>query len=241
MWLLYVVLFVASWFVLRFFKQHKHQSIDAQLHDEKLFEEPPPREDCPICLLPLPLNAAEIQFKTCCGKLICYGCIYAMCVEAMRKGKKEEEVEMCPYCRKRASTSDEERVKGINKLMEKGNGNAFYNLSGFYAQGINGMQQDMSKANELLLKAGVFGCAEAYCKLGNSYHIGQGVEIDKKKAKHYWELAAMKEDVSARNNLGLLEGKAGNHHRAMKHFILEQNQATSFLWIQLSRGLRKGL
>ena len=25
----------------------------AELHDEKLFKQPPPKEDCPICMLPL--------------------------------------------------------------------------------------------------------------------------------------------------------------------------------------------
>ena len=43
--------------------------------------------------------------------------------------------------------------------------------------------------------------------------------MDKKKAKHYWELAAMNGDVKARYTLGILEGRARNKHRAMKHFI----------------------
>ena len=46
------------------------------------------------------------------------------------------------------------------------------------------------------------------------------MEIDKKKAKHYWELAAMGGDVHARNNLGALEGRAGNWELAIKHFLI---------------------
>ena len=34
------------------------------------------------------------------------------------------------------------------------------------------------------------------------YQFGKGVEVDMKKADHYWELAAIKGDVYARNNLG---------------------------------------
>ena len=75
-------------------------------------------------------------------------------------------------------------------------------------------------ANELLRKAGELGCAGAYFNLGNSYSVGNGVEIAKKKAKHYYELAAMKGDVYARINLGCSEGQAGNDQRAIKHFIL---------------------
>ena len=44
--------------------------------------------------------------------------------------------------------------------------------------------------------------------------------MDKKKAKHYYELAAMNGDVYARHNLGCEEYEAGNHHRAYKHYIL---------------------
>ena len=36
-------------------KKHKKKCEErvAQLHDEQLFKEPPPREECPICMLPL--------------------------------------------------------------------------------------------------------------------------------------------------------------------------------------------
>ena len=44
--------------------------------------------------------------------------------------------------------------------------------------------------------------------------------MDKKKAKHYYELAAMNGCVKARYNLGCMEGDAGNDHRSYKHFIL---------------------
>ena len=64
----------------------------AELHDEMLFSEPPPREDCPICMLSLPLDAAQVHFKSCCGKLICNGCIYTMIMEEVRKGKKKGEM-----------------------------------------------------------------------------------------------------------------------------------------------------
>ena len=49
----------------------------------------------------------------------------------------------------------------------------------------------------------------AYYNLGNSYYDGRGVEVDKKKAKHYWELAAMDGDVNAMYNLGCQEANAG--------------------------------
>ena len=41
-----------------------------------------------------------------------------------------------------------------------------------------------------------------------------------KKAKYYWELAAMGGDLSARHNLACLEGHSGKYERATNHFIL---------------------
>ena len=34
------------------------------------------------------------------------------------------------------------------------------------------------------------------------------------------EIAAMAGHVAARHNLGVMEGKGGNHHRSMKHFVI---------------------
>ena len=56
--------------------------------------------------------------------------------------------------------------------------------------------------------------------MGNAYDIGRGVDVDKEKAKYYWELAAMNGSLYARHNLGCFELEDGNHHRAYKHFIL---------------------
>jgi len=104
--------------------------------------------------------------------------------------------------------------------MDKGVGGAFFQLAGYYSRGILGLPQDDAKANELLLRGGQLGYSEAYYNLGASYLLGDGVEIDKKKAMHYLELAAMMGYVPARHNLGCLEGQADNDHRAFKHYIL---------------------
>jgi len=49
----------------------------AKLYDEKLFKQPPPAEDCPLCFLRLPLLATGWRYQSCCGKVICSGCDYA--------------------------------------------------------------------------------------------------------------------------------------------------------------------
>ena len=48
-----------------------------KISDEDLFKQPPPKEDCPICFLLLPSLETGHRYKSCCGKTICTGCIYA--------------------------------------------------------------------------------------------------------------------------------------------------------------------
>ena len=184
----------------------------AEIHDERLFNEPPPPEECPICMLPLSHESRNTTFYSCCGKSICNGCVFAVA----ETGAKD----LCPYCRSPPSDTEEEEVNRAKKLMKKGNATSFNQLAGYYERGSCGLRQDQEKANELLLKAGELGCVDAYFNLGIMYSNGTGVTIDEKKAKYYYELAAMNGDVEARHNLSCMVGRAGNHQRAMKHLIL---------------------
>ena len=84
--------------------------------------------------------------------------------------------------------------------------------------GEHGLVQDRDKALELWHRAGELGSVSAYFAIGLSYLNGDGVQQDLMKAIHYWELAAMRGDVMARQNLGIYEESIGNIDRAMKHF-----------------------
>ena len=106
----------------------------AELYDEQLFKEPPPREECPICMLPLPIDEDQVFFESCCGKVICLGCIYAM---PMSEGK-----DLCAFCRTSTATSNKEEIKRMHKLMDKGNAEAFDMLAGYYVDGEMGLPQD---------------------------------------------------------------------------------------------------
>jgi len=191
----------------------------AELHEEALFKEHPPNEECPICLIPLQHGRDLSTFKSCCGKRICNGCILTMLINT--RG-----VDKCPFCRKIQVSTNKEHNKRMKSLIDNGNAEAHYILAGYYNSGVlghngeNDGRRDLAKANELFLKAGELGCDAAYLALGDSYRLGNGVEIDKTKAKHYYELAAMKGSVHARHNLGCEEEQAGNIHMAYRHYIL---------------------
>jgi hypothetical protein len=208
-----------------------------ELYDAALFEEHAPPEECPICMLPLPLYDTHTgtTFFSCCGKDICNGCIYAM----RETGSKN--MKLCPFCKTPPAKSDEEEFERTKKLMKTGNAYAFYMLGGYYRNGTYGLPRDGAKANELYLKAGELGCAVAYYNLGNSYLEGKGVDINTKKATHYYELAAMNGDVMARNNLGCLEGQAGNHQRAFKHYIISASAGDKMSLDAVKYGYTEGL
>ena len=194
--------------------QHKRECKKraAELYDEKLFKEVEP-DECPICLLPMPISSDDTTIESCCGKRICNGCVYAM-------NMSEGGADLCAFCRTPTQSSDEEEIERTKNLMDKGNAEAFLLLAGYYAHGSRGLVQDWAKARELTQKAGELGCAGGYYNLASLYSNGTGIEVDKKKAKHYFELAAIGGDITARHSLGCEESLAGNEGRAFKHFTL---------------------
>ena len=194
--------------------QHKKECKKraAELHDEKLFKQPPPAEDCPICMLLLPSLHTGWKYRGCCGKMICSGCIHAV---AIRDGG----VGLCPFCRTPTPTT-EEVVEQYKKRLKVDDAVAIYDMGGCYSEGLYGLPQDYNKALELWHKAADLGNATSYYSIGGAYYHGNGVERDEKKALHYWELAAMGGDTDARQNLGCVEEEAGNMDRALKHHMI---------------------
>ena len=185
-----------------------------ELHDEKLFKQPPPNEDCPICMLPLPSLDSGYKYRVCCGKIICSGCIHAV-------EERDGGVGLCPFCRTPSPTAEEEMMEQMKKrAAEIDDAVAMSNLGCFYHDGMYGLPQDHAKALELWQQAGELGNALAYYSIGVAYDIGNGVGRDGKKANHYWELAAMRGDTDARHNLGVYEYNKGNMDRALKHFMI---------------------
>ena len=186
----------------------------AELHDEALFKEPPPQYgDCPICFLRLPSMDTGRRYYECCGKMICSGCIHADVYDNHGKIIVEKK---CPFCRNPEATSGEEVVKRLKKRMEVGDTYAFVTMGCFHDRGIYGLPQDSAKAVEFWHKAGKFG----YTNIGTAYYNGEGVERDHKMASHYFELAAMEGDSTARHNLGASKYNTGNYDKALKHYMI---------------------
>jgi hypothetical protein len=136
----------------------------AELHDEALFKEPPSKEDCPICFLPmleklidcvsLPLATLTFvlaykfaeanegfalmdteEYFTCCGKCICKGCVHTL--------RKSGNHGNSPYCKSdRVGKTDEEMLEEIMKRVEANDAIAMGMLASYYNHGQLGLQQD---------------------------------------------------------------------------------------------------
>ena len=193
------------------------ENVDKKISDEELFKQPPPLEDCPICFIRLPILDSGKNYNSCCGKMICCGCLHAPVYDDQGN---EVDNEKCPFCRTPWPTSDEEITERLTTRMEANDANAMFNLGVMYYRGTNYYPQDYAKALELWRRAGELGHAGAYLGIGNAYDYGQGVKVDEKKANHYYELAAIKGDADARHNLGINEKEAGNTERALKHHMI---------------------
>ena len=186
----------------------------AELHDEELFRELPPEHgDCPICFIWLPTMNSGRRYYACCGKMICSGCCNADVYDNHSNIIVDKK---CPFCRTPDPISEKEMIERLKKRMEVDDPYAFYVMGLYNSLGHHGLPQNSAKALEFWHKSGKFG----YNNLGNAYFNGEGVERDKKMAKHYFELAAMEGNVMARHNLGIDEENARNYDKALKHYMI---------------------
>ena len=126
----------------------------AELHDEALFKEPPAKEECPICFLPMPIKIincislppatiasvpvhdyafaneqlAEMDTKEyyeCCGKSICRGCIHSFGMSG--------NVGKCPFCKaNKVDKTDEKRIAEMMKRVEAQDAGAMCHLAQNY-------------------------------------------------------------------------------------------------------------
>jgi len=199
--------------------------IKKKISEKLLFQDPPPKEDCPICMLPMPytegLCGVGMVYMSCCGKYICKGCAIAT-REEIAKGNIKR---LCPFCRMRLPKSNEESphpssdnewLKRIKDRMELSDAEAFYELAEHYRDGEN-LVNALNSAAKL-------GSIRAHARFAAAYFRDLGIEeninIEKAKALHHCKLAAIGGHEIARFHLGAIECKNGNMDTAMKHYII---------------------
>jgi len=111
-------------------------------------------------------------------------------------------------------------IERIMKRVDAGDAIAIHRIGCYYKYGRNRYPQDYNKALEHWHRSGELGCVEAFGSIGRAYINGDGVDFNKGKAEHYWELAAIGGDLVARHTLGIVEEQKGNVDRALKHHMI---------------------
>lgn len=209
--------------------------------DELLFKDPPPKEDCPICLLPLScavcICGVITTYQPCCGKTLCYGCVLAANDE-MNKGKMKR---LCPFCRIPIHYNDKEYLKRVKKRMQMNDPEAFRVLGSAYNSGSQGLKQNRKKAYELWNSAAKLGSICAHYDIACAYKRGNGIEKDTEKAIYHCKLAAMGGHEVARYDLGTSEGINWNLNIAIKHFIVSAKAGYDESLTAVGAGYKDGL
>ena len=199
-----------------------------QLSDPEFWKPYPPMEDCPVCLVPLPLEENNTTYVNCCGKTICDACKYEHYRAWNITNEKREKKELppleqsCPFCRERFHKSDSAEFKArVEKRIAKGDVEAMFMMALWFQFGLRGFPKDDAKAMELAKKAADMGSAKAMCHLGKACIFGHfRVQKDEKQGISYLENAVKMGHVMSRYSLACLRADEGNFYLATKHFRL---------------------
>ena len=206
----------------------------AELRDEILFKQPESshRGDCPICCLPVPLDAEKSIIQTCCSEIICKGCDHA---------NKMREIEgklsfKCPFCRRPVPREKRFRDKQRMKRLEVNDPVAMrYKGKDLCKKG------EYDSAFGYLMKADHLGDVDAQYSLAGMYRKGHGVEKDEGMEMYHLEEAAIGGHPFARHNLGVHEWNNDNEERAVKHWIIAATQGDDGSIKALMLAFRRGL
>jgi hypothetical protein len=210
------------------------------ISDDRLFADPPPKEDCSICFLPIPFSSGDSMIKTeykpCCGKMICQGCMVAS-DEEMAKGNIKM---LCELCRVPVPSNEKEFIKRVKKRMKLMDSQAFCMLGSAYANETWGLPQDTDRAMELFNQALLLGSNTAHFNLAYEYFKGELVERDMDKATHHYTLAAIGGHERARDGLGIIEVLKGNMDLAQKHWMIAARSGYELSLQKVGEGYKDG-
>jgi tetratricopeptide (TPR) repeat protein len=168
-------------------------------------------------------------YYPCCGKNICRGCAYSSYITG--------NIAKCPFCNSnRASKTQEEKGEEMTTRAEANDAASICMLADSHYNGLNGFQQDQTKAIELFTKSAELGSSQAQFSLGNIHYQGGSL----KKAKFHFEAAAMAGHEVARYNIGNIEAISGNMERAVKHWKIAASAGSYHAMHTLKESFKEG-
>ena len=180
-------------------------------------EKLPQREECPICMLALPIDAGLQTYNACCGNTTCCACDY----QHQTKCREQAVPPNCAFCRAAAARSDEEVLAQIRKRVERKDPNALHNMAMHHGEGDLGLPVNHTKCIELLCESAGLGFPSAQYQLGAFHFTGEmGLEQNEEEASKNYKEAAESGHLIALHNLGCAEEESGDDAAAMRHWRL---------------------
>ena len=196
----------------------------AETADIDLFAPILEREECSICMIPLPFLPKETRFMHCCGKNICCGCTTKKTITDIKKGVPESK-RKCAFCCQLEPSSGPQRIKALKRLMKRNNPVAF-NIMAIKHKNGDGVLQSDTKSLEMYIRAAELGYAEAYAVIG-SFFRKPDVDVEDKslnscssKSIELMEVAAKKESVIAHEWLADYHAINENTHECIQHLLV---------------------
>ena len=194
------------------------ETLEAELQGKDMF---PPldeqkREECPLCLKPLPLVSAAADTTGmfyCCGQLVCMACKDAWDETARTKFAP------CPLCRSDPPADVEEQIGRLKRRADANDAKVVYELSKLYLVGCLDQEKvylkpDSIKSFELKLRAaelqnsqslyslGIFFLQEPSERDAEEVDGLDGLQKDKHRGIHLLEYAARMGNAFAHQQLG---------------------------------------
>ena len=215
--------------------------------DPELWKPLTPTEECPVCMVPLPLENGNCTYWACCSKRVCTACSKeherAQRVTNMKREKKKQPPleKTCAFCRTPLPRNDAEEISRYEEKISKDDTRAMINLAGMYLQGAKGLRKNDEKAFELLNRAADLGSLDAIALLGQHISFGHLDNIkDESIGREYLKDSAVKGNVHSQHSLGTILYKEGNIALAIKHWNLAaaagQDQSMKGLWSCFNKG-----
>ena len=137
---------------------------------------PPETEDCPICLIPMPLEPGRSWYWGCCGKSVCWGCRMDSTKKSIDEGGVVDLT--CHFCREdyaeyTLNRTEKERTNMEFDRYEKGSGNGAFRVAKYYYFGAEGLKKNLPQSIKWFRKASDAGHGEACHRLGRLFQYGK--------------------------------------------------------------------
>ena len=210
------------------------KKVEEELNGADLFAPLPPTEDCAICFVPLSHLNSEACYSACCGKVICWACFKENNESIKKQNKKNagdkkaiasfcpfcrEHASFCPFCREPDPTSNLESLRQLQARCLQNDHVAFTAMGDRYQNGKNGTPKNGLKALDCFIRAIELGSPEACNCIGEIYHEGNGVAVDKERAALFIRVGALRGSIVARHGIGFSEyHDLDNHEIGIRHF-----------------------